>query len=334
MKVEHFPEEETMKKVALSFVLLTGVSVAHADVWGDYANSYTNYVNAQSAQADQAKADADQQFQDLQRKAVKLQDAQAKDVRNIQDGKTSVDSLKTTEAAIEAELAKLQATTPPPPKKFLFFHIKSAQEKQIEDAQHKLADIKKQLETELVRESSAEATVGKVASDLKQEQANAQAAQKVVDQKTADLQKFSDPTWQSVAAQNQAHALLEAQRDNTFDSKLLFTDLQTLQQKNKLTQLQAQALQQGWDTQLNGTLIGEYVNGQIKKAMASTCDPSFQNACAAGKVDAINTLINSRLNAAKAEDSPSAASTLQSTKTVSAPATVTPVTTAPAGKTQ
>jgi len=323
-----------MKKVALSFVLLTGVSVAHADVWGDYANSYTNYVNAQSAQANQEKADADQQFQDLQRKATKLQDTQAKDVHSIQDGKTSVDSLKTTEAAIEAELAKLQATTPPPPKKFLFFTKKSTQEKQIEDAQHRLADIKQQLETEQARESGAEATVGKVAGDLQQEQVSAQAAQKVVDQKTADLQKLSDPTWQAMTAQNQAHALLESQRENTFDSKLLFTDLQTLQQKNKLSQLQAQALQQSWDMQLNGTLMGEYVNSQIKKAMASTCDPSFQNACAAGKVDVLNTLINSRLNAAKAEDAPSAANASQMTKTVSAPAPVTPVTAAPAGKTQ
>ena len=289
----------SLAKVSIVLIApsLSFLSAVRADVWSDYTSSYQNYMDTQMELATQATTNADQQLQDLQKKAQKLKNQQSKDSQKIQDDQSMVKSLQTSEAALEAQLAVLQKTTPPPPKKFLFLSIKSTQQKQIENAENQLASIRQQLAAEQDKQSQVQTKASQDAEGIDQDNTKIKAAQALVDQKNADLQKLSTPDYQALVAQDQARSILDAQRQNTFDTKLLFTDLQTLQQKNKLTQLQAQTLQQLWDTQLNGTLMGEYVNNQIKKAMASTCDPTFQNACAAGKIDALNGLINSKLNA-------------------------------------
>ncbi|OFZ20618.1 MAG: hypothetical protein A2X94_11395 [Bdellovibrionales bacterium GWB1_55_8] len=64
-----------------------------------------------------------------------------------------------------------------------------------------------------------------------------------------------------------------------FDAQFMLTNLDVLQLKNSLNNEQLEKVRERFDNQLGDTLMGQYVNEQIRKAMLKICD--IRNSCPA-----------------------------------------------------
>lgn len=302
------------KFVTLAVVIGLGLSAqARADAWSDYSSSYDNFMSQATTVQAQDTAEWQQSRDNLVAKQKKLEAKQEKEKAKLAQHQETIASLSATQQATEDKINKLNKDMPSEGH-ILFFKTKSRQQKEVEHEQQSLTTIQQELtdenaaqeaEKQKLAATAAElgvapdATKGIAGSGVAGEVASMEIA---VNKKNVTLKEIQTPSFQAITAENQARKVISAQKENGYDAKFLFSDLQNLQQKNKISALQVQAMKKVWDTQLNNTLMGEYVNSQIKKGLASVCDPAFQNACAAKNADGFNAYMNGKLNAPKQGD--------------------------------
>jgi chromosome segregation ATPase len=275
---------------------------ARADVWDDLAKSYSADVNSAVDVSSQDQSNAQDKYEDLHKKVEKVQVQQAKDSEKLTKEQAKYSELSDQEQQLQTEIDTLK-NRPIVTKKFLGIKYTNQSETQqdIDYKTQQLNDLQQRLQKQQAKitETQADLVQTKKGIDSAQVSAN-NFQQNVLNPKNAELKDATSNAALQFAAQRSVQGILDQQRQNGYDAHLLFTDLQVLQSQNKLNSYQAQALKDSWGNQLNGTLMGQYVNGQIQKAMTATCDPAFQSACSSKQPEQLNKLLDDKLSAAKA----------------------------------
>lgn len=86
--------------------------------------------------------------------------------------------------------------------------------------------------------------------------------------------------------------LFDALRDDYMKSEFLVSDLERLKAEYGFAGEKMEMLKNAVDKRMNNTLLGNFVNEQITKAMTSMCqNRKFQEACAAEKADALPAIL-------------------------------------------
>lgn len=98
------------------------------------------------------------------------------------------------------------------------------------------------------------------------------------------------------AVSHQARKIYDQQRQDGFDTQLLLSDVDTLKTKFNLDQMQVDAMKIAIDNQLNGTLLGEYVNQQISKIGHNFCE--LQDECAKASASGTAADLERKISAA------------------------------------
>lgn len=111
-----------------------------------------------------------------------------------------------------------------------------------------------------------------------------------------------------------ARDVYDQMKGNSYDARILMADFNTLQAKYQLSGEQLQQLRDELDSRMGMTLMGDWVNGQIKKAMLNVCE--IQAQCAAKNSDGLSQLIDRTLNVPSRSD---ARTTQNKAKTVQGP---------------
>lgn len=181
----------------------------------------------------------------------------------------------------------------------------SAEVKNYEDLEKKLDEsgVKKKAQEAAMTEHRAaltnlEASLPKPA-DLAKEQADLLEAKKNYIAAKDKLPKTDQKRFEFML--EKAQAMFETQKDQVYDAKLLFSDLKNLELKGRINDLQIAAMKDALGVRLNNTLIGHYVNEQIKKAMKQMCQMVTDGKCGANVPPDLNDIM-------KALDAPNAPS--------------------------
>jgi hypothetical protein len=305
-----------MRNSILALIVLVTVGSARADVWSEYTNAYTESLEKAQQQAIKDENAANKAKNKREKAAAKLKAEQEADQAKLAEENAEVASLTAQQDKLDNAVKKL---TPPPgealplaKKNWLGFSKKSPQEKALNKDQEQLKTVQEQLDEQTSAVQATKLRVQQSQASLAQAQTAASIAEAnvaKVNEANADKLPPSEAL-QAATAQSIALSLFAQQKQNTFDSKLLFSNVQNLALQGKLSQMQVDAIRKEWTAspQMNNTLMGDYVNSQIQRGLAATCRPDFQAACASQKAGDVNSYISGALNPAVGSNSAAASS--------------------------
>ena len=242
-------------------------------------------------QADQAKQKADHQT--WLNETAEIEAAQKADAQNLQILNDQKTKLADAYAKQNDEYERLN--------KIAYKKGGTAQESK--DMYAALDDLNKLGQKNTDTEKSLVATQNrleyytKYQADLKTKLATIQPQVTLREEKisssTTSLSEFEKFT----ASKRAADKVLDAQKESSYDAKLLLADVKTLETKNHMTKMEIEGLKASLNDRLGNTLMGNYVNEQISKAMSNLC--ALQSACSVKSTEAVGALIMKLLSAPK-----------------------------------
>ena len=97
------------------------------------------------------------------------------------------------------------------------------------------------------------------------------------------------------ASKRAADKVLDAQKESSYDAKLLLADVKTLETKNHMTKMEIEGLKTSLNERLGNTLMGNYVNEQISKVTSNLC--ALQSACSLKSAGEMNAMVTGLLSA-------------------------------------
>ncbi len=289
MKASNFLNLASIVGVALS---ISAVAHAATDLV-DYHDDSQDIIDAAKDAAKADDQDKNKAWTKVEKKLTKLETKQAEEKARLTSLQAEKDALDKQHDAIQSEIDTLKSEPTAPRKKFLGISIETAQEREIKAKQKQLDQLNDQLNQENTKINKLTAKITSYDGAIQTNVQSAANAKSAVDAANVEWVRRQNPNEadQRTAATQAANDILDKVKENYFSAKLLTTDMSVLQQKHKLTAVEADVLREQSARALDNTLLGSYV----QHLLASTCsDEQFRNVCAAGRSDDVMKYIGNK----------------------------------------